>query len=324
MSSEGNKVTFKQAAKEFTTTFKQAEMTIYSIVITYYLLLAFFPLLIAVGNILPYLHISQENILPYIKELLPADIYLILKDTILNLLAKSNGGLLSVSAIGTFWAVSKGINGIQISLNKAYGIPKQKMQFLRRIFSFLMVFFLLFVISLLLIFMGFGQTILEYALPRFGLPQDILATFIKLRWPVTSVILLVILFMLYYWVPNAKVHLRTIIPGAIFTTMSWMIVTQFFSLYINYFFRRINSYGILGGFIIFILWLNLAAKLIILGGVINVTVEKLVYGKIQKKKNVIDYYIEDRLSKEEDEHADLKKVLDRHGNKQKKSDKLGR
>ncbi|MGY3765911.1 YihY/virulence factor BrkB family protein [Vagococcus vulneris] len=321
MLGEEEKNSFKHAVKILSLTFNDAEIRIYSIVITYYLLLAFFPLLIAVGNILPFLNISQEHVLLYIQELLPSAIYHFMEETIDNLLTTSNGGLLSISAIGTIWAVSKGINGIQISLNKAYGLSKSKMQLLHRLFSFLMVFLLLFVITLLLIIMGFGQVILEYLLPRLGLPESILTTFIRLRWPVTSTVLFVILLMLFYFVPAVKVHIKAIIPGAIFTTISWMAVTQFFGIYLKFFVKRINSYGFIGGFIIFILWLNIASKLIITGGVLNVTVEKLKYGKIKEKRTVVDYYIEDRLNKDDVKHPRVNGVLSRFENKENKEKK---
>lgn len=283
--------------KVFLETFVESEVNIYSIVVTYYLLLSFFPLLIALGNILPYLNLNDQNILPYIEEFLPPDIFNMLKETIANLLNNSSGSLLSISAIGTFWAVSKGINGIQISLNKAYGLKKEKMQFMKRLFSFFMVFLLMITIVLLIVIMGFGQMILEYLLPILGLPNTILSTFQTLKWPLTSSILFVIMLTIYYFVSGAKIHFRTIIPGSIFTTLSWMAVTQFFSLYITYFSKGINSYGIIGSFILFIFWLNVASRLIIIGGVINVTMEKYYYGKIIPRKSHITNYLETQIVK---------------------------
>lgn len=294
---------WKESFKIFIDTFQQAEVNIYAIVITYYLLLSFFPLLIALGNILPYLNLNDQNVLPYIQELLPAYVYNTVSETVSSLLKTSSGGLLSISAIGTFWAVSKGINGIRISLDKAYGVEKEKLQFLRRLFSFLMVFLLILSIFFLLLIMGFGQTVLEYVLPIFGLPEEILTTFKTLRWPLTSSVLLVILIMLYYFVPSAKVHFRTILPGAVFTTIGWMLVTQFYSIYISYFSKRINSYGAIGSVIFFILWLNIAATLIIVGGVINVTIEKLVYGEICSKRSVLGEFIESKMAAKEEKKS---------------------
>lgn len=52
-----------------------AEIGNSSVVVAYYLLLSLFPLLIAVGNVLPYLRIDPNSVLPYIAEAIPKDVY---------------------------------------------------------------------------------------------------------------------------------------------------------------------------------------------------------------------------------------------------------
>ena len=44
-----------------------SEMSTTSVVVAYYLLLSLFPLIIAFGNILPFLHIDQETVLTYLR-----------------------------------------------------------------------------------------------------------------------------------------------------------------------------------------------------------------------------------------------------------------
>ena len=66
------------------------------------LLLSLFPLLIAVGNVLPYLRIDPNSVLPYIAEAIPKDVYKNLEPAIRSLLTQRSGGLLSVSALAHF------------------------------------------------------------------------------------------------------------------------------------------------------------------------------------------------------------------------------
>jgi len=298
---EENPKNLKTGLKIFMETFQQSQVSVYSVLSTYYLLLSFFPLLIALGNILPLLNFDKQTVMVYIQELLPVAIYDIMDETINDLLNTSSGGLLSISAIGTFWAMSKGINGIRLSLDQAYNVGKEKFQLSRRLFSFLMVFILIVGMISLMLIMGFGQTILEYVLPTLGLPEDILGTFRTLKWPVTAIMLFIILLILYYFIPNAKVHFRTILPGSLFTTISWMGVTQFYGVYITHFSKSISSYGVIGGFIFFILWLNVVATLIIIGGVINVTFEKYFYGEIRHKSSPFGEYIKKQVAAKKEE-----------------------
>ena len=79
-----------------------------------------------------------------------------------------------------------------------------------------------------------------------------------------------------------------------------MGVTQFWGIYIKYFSKSISSYGVIGGVIFFILWLNIAATLIIVGGIINVTCERLIYGKVELKPSMIGEYIHSKMNKEKE------------------------
>ena len=53
----------------------ESEMGTTSVVVAYYLLLSLFPLLIAIGNLLPFLSIAPSNVLPYVQELIPGQEY---------------------------------------------------------------------------------------------------------------------------------------------------------------------------------------------------------------------------------------------------------
>ncbi len=103
-----------------------SEMSTTSVVVAYYLLLSLFPLIIAFGNILPFLHIDQETVLTYLREVIPETVYQFIGPAIKDLLTQSSGGLLSVSALAALWSASQSINALQIAMNKAYGVENRK------------------------------------------------------------------------------------------------------------------------------------------------------------------------------------------------------
>ena len=71
---------------------------------------------------------------------------------------------------------------------------------------------------------------------------------------------------------------------AIFATIGWMLLSQVFGLYARYFAAKIIGYQIIGSFIVLMIWLNLAATIIILGGIINAVVEEYVSGQEIKER----------------------------------------
>ncbi|QIL45649.1 YihY/virulence factor BrkB family protein [Vagococcus coleopterorum] len=265
-----------------------AEVGTSAATIAYYLLLSLFPLTIAIGNILPFFKIDAATVLPYIETMVPASIFRMLSGTIEDLLSTSNGGLLSISAIATVWASSRSINALQISLNKIYDVQGRHNMLIKRLFSFGMIFLFLITIMLVAVLFSMGQRILDIVLPMFNLSPDISTWFTTLKWPVTMGSLFLTMSLIYAVLPNAKVRIRSVVPGALFSTMGWMLLTQFFGLYTDYIAKGLSSYGVIAGFIIFMLWLDFSAVVIIIGGIINAVIEDMTGDGLIQRKDPIE------------------------------------
>ncbi|MFD1319203.1 YihY/virulence factor BrkB family protein [Loigolactobacillus zhaoyuanensis] len=263
------------------TTYQTANISKNAVVVAYYALLSVFPLLIFLGNLLPFLNIPVKEVLTYIQALLPASIYQTLASQIKGFLTNGSGGLLSLGAVITLWSASRGIVSLRDSVNQAYGIKTPQNALLARFLSlFLTLFFVLLMIFLVLVF-GFGQDVLNYIVPRLELPNAILAIFAQLKLPVTGLMLLIILLLLFYFLPNARLHLRCVLPGTLLTATGWLVLAQFFALYVRYFARSVSSYGAIGTFIVLMFWLVFIAQILLFSAFLNRLIEEHFYGEIQ-------------------------------------------
>ena len=259
-----------------------------SVVVAYYLLLSLFPLLIAVGNILPYLNINPDDVLPYIAEIIPKAIFNDLELAIKSVLTQKSSGLLSISALAALWSASQSINAMQTAMNKAFGVEQRKNFIVVRIVSLIVIVLFLVAIVGVIAILGLGQNIVEFLQPVFHFNLNFVDTFQTLKWPVTSIGLFVIMSVIFLAVPNAKLSARSVLPGAIFTTVGWMLLSQVFGLYLKFFSSKLASYQIIGSFIVLMLWLNFAATIMILGGIINAVLEEYISeSKIQKRQEML-------------------------------------
>ncbi|BAK21262.1 YihY/virulence factor BrkB family protein [Melissococcus plutonius] len=264
-----------------------------SVIVAYYLLLSLFPLLIAIGNLLPYLNINPNHVLPYLAEIVPESIYHDLEPAFLSLLTRRSGGLLSVSALTALWSASQSINALQIAMNKAYGVKSRKNFIIVRIVSLTVILLLLLALVGVVIILGLGKNILDFLQPILKVPTSFIVTFQTLKWPVTLFVLLIIMCLIFLVVPNAKLTIRSVIPGAVFSTIGWMLLSQVFGIYIKYFNSKVAGYQIIGSFIVLILWLNFAATIIIFGGIINAVVEEYSSEKrIEKRSGMLNSTID--------------------------------
>ncbi|MDT2756455.1 YihY/virulence factor BrkB family protein [Enterococcus asini] len=249
--------------------FSDAELGNSSVVVAYYLLLSLFPLLIAVGNLLPFFQIDPNSILPYLKNVMPGEIYTFLGPAIHSLLTQGSGGLLSISALAAVWSASKSINALQGAMNKAYGVDNRDNFIVVRIVSVLILLLLLAGGLSATLVLGVGKAVLDALQPIFGFSGDIINTFQTFKWPATILALLLIMTVIYWLVPNAQVRFVSAFPGAVVATLGWLLLGQLFGLYTRFFAAKVSGYQIIGSFIVLMIWLNLAAGITLFGGIIN-------------------------------------------------------
>ena len=286
--------------------YQEAEVTNSSVVIAYYLLLSFFPIVIIIGNLLPLLNLDINTILPYFSTIIPEAIYQEIVETIHRLLTSSSSGMLSFGIVAAFWAASKGMNAMQVSMNKAYGVEPRKNMFVIRLASLAFTLILVLGIVALVLVFSFGQVVLNYLTPLLQLPEELVAIFQSVKWPVTLFLLLFVFTLVYYMVPNAQVKVKFVLPGAIFATIGWVLLSQAFAIYVRYFSGRTLSYGSVGIFIVLMLWLNGSGIVLTLGAVINASIDEFRHGKIENNSSRIGDYFERQINKGKDKFTNKK------------------
>lgn len=275
----------------------EAEVTNSSVIIAYYLLLSFFPIVIIIGNLLPLLNLDVNMLLPYFEGAIPETIYNEIIETINRLLSSTSGGMLSFGIIAAFWAASKGMNAMQISMNKAYGVESRKNILVIRLASLGFTLILVLGIVALVLVFSFGKAVLDFLTPILQIPEEFISIFESVRWPITLIVLFFVFTLVYYMVPNAHIRFKFVLPGALFATIGWVALSQAFAVYVRYFSGRTLSYGSVGIFIVLMLWLNGSGIILTLGAVINASLDEFRHGKIVSSDSRIGKYIERQVSK---------------------------
>ena len=215
--------------------FNEAEVVNNSIVLAYYLLLSFFPLVMLLGTLLPLFQIRVNTVLEYIETAVPETIYNITEPIVKDFLGSGNGELFSFSLVMTVFSASQAVAAFQRTVNRAYGVAKYQNPIINRVVSFFLTVVIIAIMAVLVFLFSFGQTLVSYLTPILNLPTHLFALVGQLKWPVTIVGLFVGLSLLYYLVPNAKIRFKYVIPGTVFATIGTMVLSQVFSFYLRIF-----------------------------------------------------------------------------------------
>lgn len=243
--------------------------------LAYFFLLSFFPMLIFMVTLLPYLNLEQGQIFDFMSDVMPDEVYSLIEGTLQEVLTNQNGGLLSIGILGTIWSASKGVDALMKALNRAYDV-EGKAGFRNRLWSLIFTLALVAVILVALILPIFGQQIGNIVFGYFGIMGSFESIWTFIRWLTPPTLIVVVLTTMYWIVPNTDPRLTiiSVLPGAIFSTVGWLTLTLGFSFYINNFGNYSATYGSIGGVIILMLWLYFTGMILILGGLLNATFQK--------------------------------------------------
>ncbi|SMO58433.1 YihY/virulence factor BrkB family protein [Halorubrum cibi] len=83
------------------------------------------------------------------------------------------------------------------------------------------------------------------------------------------VVLTVVFLPIYYLLPEPAIGVREALPGAAFAATGWTLLQAGFQLYAASA-GQYQVYGVIGGVLLLVTWLYLAAVVVVVGGVINV------------------------------------------------------
>ncbi|GAB5053884.1 MULTISPECIES: YihY/virulence factor BrkB family protein [Pediococcus] len=254
--------------------FKSGNVSNNGIVFAYYTLLSFFPLLLLIGNLLPLLNLPIKTVLEYVQQVMPENIYEILSPLIRQLLTTNSGGIFSIGVVVAIWSASRGISAFQKSLDATYEMENSANAILSRLLSFVIVLIFMLALVVVVLFFTLSSAVLTYLTPILHLPQNLVGIVSTVKWPITIIAAVIILAVLYVIVPTAKVYWRFVWVGAAFSMVGLLLLTQFFALYLRYFGGEITTYRTIGTFIVIMLWLDLFAEILLIGGVINASLQE--------------------------------------------------
>ena len=252
--------------------------------LAYYSVLSFFPFMLFLMTLVGFSDLSSTEILEGLSVVLPKTILELTQSTVKEVSDNQYTGLLGLSILLMIWTSSSAFKAIIKSVNKAYNF-KENRSFLKvSIISMLGILALALIIILALTMLVFGNVISEYIKSSNQFYKIILIAWNIFRYAFIFIIMIFIFASIYKLAPAKKIKWKEVIPGSIFSTIGWIVVSFGFSFYIDNFNNYSRFYGSLGAVFILMTWLFLISMIIILGVEIN-----FVTSEIKNRTHLIDY-----------------------------------
>lgn len=243
--------------------------------LSYYFLLALFPLLLFLTSLLGYFAQAgtelRAELLRYLATVVPGQASALINTTVEEVSKASGGGKLSFGLLAALWAASNGMGAICDALNVAYEVKETRSWWKVRLVAVLLTISLSVLILSALALVLFGGHIADWIAARLMYGQVFTAAWKIIQWVLVLAFVLLAFALIYYLAPDLKER-RTwawVTPGSVLAVLLWLLVSFAFRLYLHYFDSYSATYGSLGAVIILMLWFYLTGAAVLIGGEVN-------------------------------------------------------
>lgn len=253
---------------KFINIIKKPELRILPGQLAFFLFLSVFPIVMLIVFFANVFSVSTDSIVQFMDTSVPKEI----ADLLLPYFIGNNVSIgVGFSMIVGFVVASNGAHSIIIASNALYKIDDSS-YLNRRVKALFMTVILVFLFLFMLVILAFGNKILDFIF-SLGLFHKIKGTiyvvYYILKWTLALFVVFILVKLLYTMAPDAVIKSKYVNIGAIFSTISFAIVTTIYSYYVTYFGNYDVIYGGLSAIVILMIFVYILSYILVLGIAMN-------------------------------------------------------
>ena len=238
-------------------------------------LFPFFVLLTAVGDGLAgWLHIQNpaQQVLGLLTDSLPSEAADPIRQQLEAVVGTRPPGLAVLSVLGAVWLAAGGGASLLKALNRVYRIQETRAWWERQLVGLAMSLLGASVILVAVSLLAAGQLIGQAA-GGSDAPGWFYALAAFARWPLLLALLMIEATVVFRVAPDSRLPWRWVTPGALVFGVGWLAASFLFVAYVKFVGAYASSYGVIGGVVVILLWLQLTAYALLLGAEVNAQFE---------------------------------------------------
>jgi membrane protein len=258
--------------------FRRDNLTDWAAALTYYGILSIFPALLVLVSVLGLIGESAtQPLLDNLSTVAPGPAQEIFTSAIQNLQqSQGQAGLLLIVGIATaLWSASSYVGAFMRASNSIYEVDEGRPFWKLRPIQIAITLFMIVLISIGAVAVVVTGPLAEEVGNVIGLGSAAVTAWDIAKWPVL-VLLVSLMFSVLYWAaPNVKQPgFRWLTPGGVLAVILWIVASAGFAFYVANFGSYNETYGTLGGVIVFLVWLWISNIAVLLGAELNAEVER--------------------------------------------------
>jgi membrane protein len=246
--------------------------------LTYYGVLAIFPMLVVIVSLVGLLgHSVTQSLIENLSAVAPGTAKQIFTSAIRNIQSTRGtaGVLFVVGLAAAMWSASGYVAAFMRASNVVWDVEEG-----RPFYKTLPVRLVVTLITVVLLTVSAAAVVFTGSLAsKLGNLIGVGSTAVQIwdiaKWPVLALIVVVILAILYYAGPNVRQPgFRWVTPGGVVAVVLWIVASAAFAFYVANFSSYNKTYGALASVVIFLVWLWITNIAILLGAELNAEIER--------------------------------------------------
>lgn len=243
----------------------------------YFFVLSLIPIFLLLLAAVQFTNVTTNEVLQAVMRVFPETVEPLIRSIIVQVYTQSQG-VIPLTVIIALWSAGKGVLSVTSGLNTIYENTETRNYIYLRIRASLYTVIFLLAILLSLVLSVFGNSISLMVYEHIPFLSRVVDFIIRIRTFVTLIVLTIFWDLVYKFLPNRqhmmKTTLRRQLPGAVFTACGWLLISFFFSVYLDVFTGFSSMYGSMTTIVLVMLWLYGCMYIILLGGEVNAILER--------------------------------------------------
>jgi membrane protein len=255
-------------------------LTDWAAALTFYSVLALFPaliVLVAIVGLVGQYPETTNALLDIVGRLGPKSAVHTFREPITGVVRGKGGAaaLLGFGLLGALWSASAYVGAFMRASNAIYAVDEGRRFWKLRPLQIAITLGMVLTTALVAVAIVLTGPVAQAVGDQIGSGGTVVAAWNVGKWPILFLVVTTMFAVLYYTAPNLRLpYFRWITPGSVLAVVIALIASAGFGIYVAYFGSYNQTYGTLGGIIVFLVWLWIVNLALLVGAEFNAELER--------------------------------------------------
>lgn len=243
--------------------------------IAFNIMIAILPSMIFLFTLIPFIPIEnfQTALLEFFYEILPQNAFILLENTLIQVITEKSGGLLLLMFLATLLFSTNGIHALINAFNVSTHEFQTRSWISQRVTSLFLIFLIAIMMAVSILIILIGKTALTKLVEMNVIELNFNYYLLSIaKWIIFLALIYFVIASLYYEIPADKEGWTFFSPGSIVATLLFVLSSLGFSIFVNNFGQFNKLYGSIGTLMVILIWLYFNSINLLIGFELNVSI----------------------------------------------------